>query len=149
MLYIYKMRWHVTYASCCCLWIFETSSLVFVIANGGTVSLNAPWGLIISHPKSLAKVLSAKISKLIFSSWIFTHDVLSEILIQNKNWRIKLWRIYGHLPNLPKFFSIEYGYPSCLLLSFNTLYGMLMPWLNVTTFISSKKINWLEWMIKG
>ena len=37
---IYKTRWHVTYASCCSL-IFETSSLVFVIANDGKVSLNA------------------------------------------------------------------------------------------------------------
>ena len=34
-----------------------------------------------------------------------------------------------------------YGYPSCLLLSFNTLYLMLMLWLNVNTFISSKKIK--------
>ena len=42
-----------------------------------------------------------------------------------------------------------YGYPSCLLLHINTLYGMLMLWLNVNTFISSKKINWLEWMNKG
>ena len=39
-----------------------------------------------------------------------------------------------------------YGYPSCLLLHFNTLYRMLILWLNVDTFISSKKINWLEWI---
>ena len=42
----------------------------------------------------------------------------------------------------------SYGYPSCLLLHFNTLYGMLMSWLNVNTFIS-RKINQLEWMNKG
>ena len=42
-----------------------------------------------------------------------------------------------------------YGYPSCLLLSFNTLYGMLMLWLNVNIFILNKKINQLEWMNKG
>ena len=42
-----------------------------------------------------------------------------------------------------------YGYPSCLLLSFNTLYEILMPWLNVNTFISNKKINQLEWINKG
>ena len=28
----------------------------------------------------------------------------------------------------------EYGYPSCLLLHVNTLYGMLTPLLNVNTF---------------
>ena len=91
----YKMRWHVTYASCCCLQIFETSSLALVIANGGSVSLNAPWGLVTSHAKSSAGVWSTTISKLIFSTWMFTFDVSCEILIQNKNWQIKLWRIYA------------------------------------------------------
>ena len=37
MLYIYKMRWRVTYASFCYSQIFETPSLAFVTANGGTV----------------------------------------------------------------------------------------------------------------
>ena len=31
---------------------------------------------------------------------------------------------------------------------FNTLYRMVKPWLNVNTFIPSKKINRLEWMNK-
>ena len=35
---------------------FETSLLAFAIANGGTVSVNAPWGLVTSHPKSSAGV---------------------------------------------------------------------------------------------
>ena len=39
------------------------------------------------------------------------------------------------------------GYPSFLLLTFNTLYGMLTRWFNVNTFIS-EKINWLEWINK-
>ena len=48
--------------------IFETSSLAFVIANGGIVSLNAPWGLVTSHPKSFVGVSSTTISTLIFST---------------------------------------------------------------------------------
>ena len=36
-----------------------------------------------------------------------------------------------------------YGYPSCLLLRINTLYGMLTPRFIVNTFVSSKKINWM------
>ena len=48
--------------------IFETSSLAFVIANGGTVSLNAPWGLVTFHPKSSVGVSSTTISTLIFST---------------------------------------------------------------------------------
>ena len=103
MFYIYKMWWRVTYASCCCLQIFETSLLAFVIANGDTVSLNAPWGLVTTHPKSSAGVSSTTILTFNFSTWMFTCDVSCEILIQNKNWRIKLWRIYGHSPNSPMF----------------------------------------------
>ena len=38
---------------------------------------------------------------------MFTCDVLCEILIQNKNWQIKLWQIYGHSPNLPMFFPAK------------------------------------------
>ena len=34
----------------------EISPLAFVIANGGTVSLNAPWGLVTSHPKPSASL---------------------------------------------------------------------------------------------
>ena len=37
-----------------------------------------------------------------------------------------------------------YGSPSCLLLRVNTFFGILMPQLNVNTFILSKKINQLE-----
>ena len=46
--------------------IFETTLLAFVIAKGGTVSLNTPWDLVTSHPKSLAGVSSTKISTLNF-----------------------------------------------------------------------------------
>ena len=42
-----------------------------------------------------------------------------------------------------------YGYPSRLLVCVNILYGMVMLWLNVNTFISSKNINQLERMNKG
>ena len=37
--------------------VCATSLLAFVIANGGTVSHNAPWGLVTSHLKCLAGVL--------------------------------------------------------------------------------------------
>ena len=58
MFYICKTRWRVTCASCCCSWVFETSSLASIIANAGTVSLNSPGGLVTSHPKSSAGVSS-------------------------------------------------------------------------------------------
>ena len=45
--------------------------------------------------------------------------------------------------------ACECSYLSCLLLYVNTLYGMLTPFLNVNNFVSSKKINQLEWMNKG
>ena len=51
-----EVAWHVTHASCCCSWIIEISPLAFVIANGGTVSVNAPWGLVTSHPKPSASL---------------------------------------------------------------------------------------------
>ena len=51
-----------------CHGIFETSSLAFVIANGGTVSLIAPLGLVTFHPKSSVGVSSTTISTLIFST---------------------------------------------------------------------------------
>ena len=53
------------YPAAACSQIFETSSLAFLIANGGTVSLNA-WGLVTSHPKSSAGVSGTTISTLIF-----------------------------------------------------------------------------------
>ena len=51
-----------------CSQIFKASSLAFVIANGGTISLNAPWGLVTSHWKSSAGVSNTTISKLISST---------------------------------------------------------------------------------
>ena len=88
MFYIYKTRWRVTYASCCCSRIFKTSLLALVIANGGKVQINAPWGLVISHPKSSAGILSTSYNMDInfFYSGMFTRDVLREIyIILNKN----------------------------------------------------------------
>ena len=32
---------------------------------------------------------------------MFTHNVSREILIENKNWQVKLWQIYGHSPIFP------------------------------------------------
>ena len=81
---------------------FKTSLLALVIANGGKVQINAPWGLVTSHPKSSAGILSTSYNMDInFFTWMFTRDVLRIIL--NKNWQIKLWRIYGHSPNSPMF----------------------------------------------
>ena len=53
----------------------------------------------------LAGISSTTISTLIFSAGlnVYARDVSREILIQNKNWQIKLWQIYGHSPNLPMF----------------------------------------------
>ena len=69
-----------------CSQISKTSLLAFVIANAGIVSLNAPWGLVTSHQKSLAGVSSTTISTLIFFYLnVYTyHDNSHEILIQLK-----------------------------------------------------------------
>ena len=49
--------------------IFDTSLMAFIIANGRAASLNAPWGLVTTHLKSSAVVLSATISTIIFFYW--------------------------------------------------------------------------------
>ena len=81
---------------------FETSSLAFgIIANSGTVSLNTPC---FGSGNYSSKVFGRGFKYYIKSFYCnVTHDVSCEILIQNKNWRIKLWWIYGHSPNLPMF----------------------------------------------
>ena len=55
------MRWRVTYAyhpaAVCGFWKLLYWPL-YIIAKGGTVSLNAPWSLVTSHPECSAGVSS-------------------------------------------------------------------------------------------
>ena len=61
------MACHICILAAVCGFL-KTYLLAFVIASGGTVSLNAPWGLVTSHPKSLAGVSSTTILTLIIFS---------------------------------------------------------------------------------